>query len=410
MKVAVIGAGPSGLASARYARANGFDCTVFEQTGRVGGVWNYNERVGVDEEGVRLHSVMYKDLVTNQPKEIMSYPGYPYPKQIQSYLPQPKVTEYIKGFVQQFNILPSVKFYKRVVLVEPIENNRWKLTVEDIKSKVQEILEFDAVMVCVGSNFKIFMPDIVGIDTFTGNIIHSNIYRTPDEYKGQNVLVIGAGSSGTDIAAKIAAVANKVVLSHKFNMPIKTSSQVIQKNVVKRFVGKNAVFIDDSVEEFDAIVCATGYQLIFPFLSEKCDIVVKNRWIQYLYKHIINISHPTMGFIGFTSLVTHFPVYDLQARFYISYLLNNFTIPSKDEMKQDILNEMDRKVKSGGRPSEIHKLGGGQEAYCEDIATMAKVEPLPKAIHKLFARVRADRNIADCFEFVDNENFIQLNC
>ena len=63
MKVAVIGAGPSGVVSARYLIENGLDCSVFEQTGKVGGVWNYNDHVGYDEEGVPLHSVMYKDLL-----------------------------------------------------------------------------------------------------------------------------------------------------------------------------------------------------------------------------------------------------------------------------------------------------------------------------------------------------------
>lgn len=62
MKVAIVGAGGAGLASAKYAIDEGHACDVFEQSGVLGGTWNYTDRVGIDEYGVPIHTAMYKGL------------------------------------------------------------------------------------------------------------------------------------------------------------------------------------------------------------------------------------------------------------------------------------------------------------------------------------------------------------
>ncbi|KAG8225695.1 hypothetical protein J437_LFUL001728 [Ladona fulva] len=63
-RVAVIGAGAAGLAAAKnlLSAPEKFLCTVFEQTGRIGGTWVYTEKVGLDEYGIPIHTSMYKSL------------------------------------------------------------------------------------------------------------------------------------------------------------------------------------------------------------------------------------------------------------------------------------------------------------------------------------------------------------
>lgn len=61
-KVAVIGAGAAGLASARHLIANGFECTVFELAPELGGTWLYTDDVGTDKYGFPVYSAMYKGL------------------------------------------------------------------------------------------------------------------------------------------------------------------------------------------------------------------------------------------------------------------------------------------------------------------------------------------------------------
>lgn len=62
-KIAVIGAGPSGLCAAKHAIANGYDVTVYEQTANVGGTWVYTDQIGNSEHGLPIHSSMYQHMV-----------------------------------------------------------------------------------------------------------------------------------------------------------------------------------------------------------------------------------------------------------------------------------------------------------------------------------------------------------
>lgn len=62
LSVAVIGAGVSGLCSAKHAIAQGLNVTIFEQSEQIGGIWYYTDEVGKDQYGVDIHTSMYQEL------------------------------------------------------------------------------------------------------------------------------------------------------------------------------------------------------------------------------------------------------------------------------------------------------------------------------------------------------------
>lgn len=62
MKIAIIGAGAAGLCAIRHAVEKGHMCDCFEQTDKVGGTWNYSDLIGIDRNGLPVHSSMYKGL------------------------------------------------------------------------------------------------------------------------------------------------------------------------------------------------------------------------------------------------------------------------------------------------------------------------------------------------------------
>lgn len=62
LNIAVIGAGASGLTTARHAIAQGHYVTVFEQNDQLGGVWVYTDEVGKMKNGLKIHTAMYKGL------------------------------------------------------------------------------------------------------------------------------------------------------------------------------------------------------------------------------------------------------------------------------------------------------------------------------------------------------------
>lgn len=62
LNIAVIGAGPSGLCSAKHAIAQGHKVTIYEQLDDVGGVWIYSDEVGKNKYGLNVHSSLYQEL------------------------------------------------------------------------------------------------------------------------------------------------------------------------------------------------------------------------------------------------------------------------------------------------------------------------------------------------------------
>lgn len=62
MKIAIIGAGAGGLAALRHCLEDGHECEVFEKTNNIGGTWVYNEKTGLDSNGLPIHSSMYAGL------------------------------------------------------------------------------------------------------------------------------------------------------------------------------------------------------------------------------------------------------------------------------------------------------------------------------------------------------------
>lgn len=103
----------------------------------------------------------------------------------------------------------------------------------------------------------------------------------------QNVLVIGAGPSGMDLANEISKVAKRVTLSHHQNPEPKTvfASNVDMRPDVDRLTETGVVFVDGTVHDYSVIVYCTGYKYTFPFLSIDCGISVDDNFVQPLYKH-----------------------------------------------------------------------------------------------------------------------------
>lgn len=62
LNVAIIGAGPGGLFSAKHSLARGHNVTVYEQSDEIGGVWVYTNETGINKYGLNIHTAMYKGL------------------------------------------------------------------------------------------------------------------------------------------------------------------------------------------------------------------------------------------------------------------------------------------------------------------------------------------------------------
>ena len=64
---------------------------------------------------------------------------------------------------------------------------------------------------CYFSHYSVpLVPDIEGLDTFEGDVVHSHDYRVPESYKDKVVVCLGGNASGQDLGLDIAKLAKKV--------------------------------------------------------------------------------------------------------------------------------------------------------------------------------------------------------
>src|SRR5690349_2515718 len=206
MRIGVIGAGPIGLCAIKYSLSFGCEVIAFEQSDKIGGTWVLTDGSETDKNGLPVHSSMYEGLRTNIPKEIMSYPDFPYKTSERSYISSEEVLEYLKSYAKEFDLERHVKFEHQVVRVRPLLDDSWEFIVHDLVADKYETFIFDAVLVCIGFSVPI-IPKYPGQDIFRGRQSHAHLYRNAKKFTGDRVLVIGAGPSGNDFMSEIGKVA-----------------------------------------------------------------------------------------------------------------------------------------------------------------------------------------------------------
>ncbi|XP_055964394.1 putative dimethylaniline monooxygenase [N-oxide-forming] 6 [Sorex fumeus] len=210
-RVAIVGAGVSGLASIRSCLEEGLEPTCFERGNDVGGLWNFSDQA---EEG---RASIYQSVFTNSCKEMMCYPDFPYPDDYPNYMHHTKLQAYIKSFAQKKDLLRYIQFETLVSSIKKCPNFRvtgqWEVVTE--KDGKQETSTFDGVMICSGHHVYPNLPtgSFPGLDQFQGQYLHSRDYKGPHAFQGKRVLVIGLGNSGCDIAVELSRQAAQVIIS-----------------------------------------------------------------------------------------------------------------------------------------------------------------------------------------------------
>ncbi|XP_026559216.1 dimethylaniline monooxygenase [N-oxide-forming] 2-like [Pseudonaja textilis] len=210
-RVAIIGAGASGLTAIKCCLDEGLQPTCFERSEDIGGLWRFQEHV---TEG---HSSIYKSLTTNSSKELMSFSDFPIPEEYPNYVHHSKMMEYFRMYAKQFDLIKYIHFKAQVCHLRkctdfPI-SGQWEIVTE--KNGKQETAIFDAVLLCTGLYMQPYFPldSFLGVEKFKGKIIHSSAYKNPEKYQDQRILIIGVGNSGIEIAIDLSHNTKQVFLS-----------------------------------------------------------------------------------------------------------------------------------------------------------------------------------------------------
>ncbi|XP_053806901.1 flavin-containing monooxygenase 1-like isoform X1 [Vidua chalybeata] len=211
MRVAVVGAGVSGLAATKCCLAEGLEPTCFEQSQDIGGLWRYTEHIEAGRPS------LYPSVISNTSKEMSAFSDFPFPEHFPVFLPNALLLDYLRRYAEHFSLREHIRFGTTVVSIRKhpdfATTGRWNVVTEAEGKQTSHV--FDAVMVCSGSFSEPSLPlqCFPGMERFRGQYFHSRQYKHPDVFQGKHVLVVGMGNSGADIAVEASRVAAKVTIS-----------------------------------------------------------------------------------------------------------------------------------------------------------------------------------------------------
>ncbi len=341
-RIAVIGAGPSGLAQLRAfqsAAAKGAkipEIVCFEKQANWGGLWNYTWRTGLDQYGEPVHGSMYRYLWSNGPKEGLEFADYSFEehfgKQIASYPPRAVLFDYIEGRVNKAGVRDWIRFETAVRMVTWDEKTRkFTVTVQDLPKDHCYSEEFDHVIVASGHFSTPNVPEFPGFDRFNGRILHAHDFRDAREFIGKDILIIGTSYSAEDIGSQCWKYGAKSITNsyRTAAMGFDWPANWEEKPLLEKVEINTATFKDGSTKRIDAIILCTGYKHHFPFLPDDLRLRTANRLATAdLYKGVAYVHNPNLFYIGMQDQWFTFNMFDAQAWWTRDVILGRIKVPA----------------------------------------------------------------------------------
>ncbi|XP_077233294.1 indole-3-pyruvate monooxygenase YUCCA2-like [Tasmannia lanceolata] len=322
----IIGAGPSGLATAACLKEKGVPSLILEREQCIASLWKLKTY-----DRLRLHL----------PKKFCELPLMPFPPGFPTYPTKEQFVSYLDSYVEHFSIKPIFGEEVRWAEYDP-SIGFWRVRANESEFVSRWLI------VATGENAEAILPEIAGILDFRGRVLHTSMYSNGADFKGEKVLVVGCGNSGMEICLDLCnscAQASIVVRDKLHILPrdilgistfglsmwllkwfplqlvdsfllfcswlilgdtgrfglkrpeigplelknttgktpvlengtlakIKTG-QIKVVPGIQRFKGKEAEFVDGTVEEFDSIILATGYKSNVPSWLKEGDFFSK---------------------------------------------------------------------------------------------------------------------------------------
>ncbi len=355
-RVAVLGAGPSGLAqlrafqSAAQKGAEIPEIVCFEKQDNWGGLWNYTWRTGLDQYGEPVHCSMYRYLWSNGPKEGLEFADYTFDehfgKQIASYPPRAVLFDYIEGRVKKADVRKWIRFSTAVRHVTySEETGMFTVTVHDLPDDREYSEEFDNVVVATGHFSTPNVPKFEGFESFNGRVLHAHDFRDAMEFKDKNILIIGTSYSAEDIGSQCWKYGcRSVTVSHRtapmgYDWPDNWKEVPLLQKVEKN----TATFKDGTTADVDAIILCTGYIHHFPFMAENMKLRTANRLATAdLYKGVVWVDNPKLFYLGMQDQWYTFNMFDAQAWYARDVIMGRIDVPGRDARAADVVDRVAR--------------------------------------------------------------------
>eukprot|EP01018_Ginkgo_biloba_P023252 Gb_39502 [translate_table: standard] len=181
----IVGGGPSGLATAACLRERGVPCVILERADCIASLWQRRT---------------YDRLKLHLPKHFCELPHMPFPQEFPTYPTKNQFIQYLESYADHFKLNP--RFNERVESAWFDETcGLWRVkTVNSSTSGEEAEYICRWLIAATGENAEPVIPDINGVESFNGGIIHASTYQSGADFQGQNVLVVGCANSGMEVS------------------------------------------------------------------------------------------------------------------------------------------------------------------------------------------------------------------
>ncbi len=347
MRISVIGAGASGLVAAKKLLDQGFEVVVYEKNAEVGGNWLYGSP----------GSSVYRSTHLISSKRMTELRDFPLPAEWPPYLRHEQALEYLRRYAERFGLRSHIRFNVEINRCERQADGRWRVETPEGAETFDalvvasghhrepllpnfagsfdgEILHSQAykvpepfrdrrvLVVGAGNSGCDIAVELAGV---AARVFHSTrrgywyvpkfVFGVPADEFGDRIRRLGVPARLFQLMARSSA---GMVLGkpQRFGLPkpdhamfethpIVNSQlyyaighgRVTPKPDVERLDGSGVVFADGSREEVDAIVCATGFRLTFPFLDDRWLNLRDGRPI--FYKNVFHPQLDNLFLVGF---------------------------------------------------------------------------------------------------------------
>lgn len=182
LRIVVIGAGMAGILAGIKLREAGRDFVIYEKADRIGGTWRENT---------------YPGLTCDVPSHAYTYSFEPNPDWSRHLPPGAEIQDYFERTVDKYNLRSHIQFNEEIVRCE-FKDGRWELETRSGKHDAA-----DVVIAATGVLHHPNVPDLPGLDQFSGVKFHSARWDHSVPLDGQRIGIIGNGSTGVQIVTAL---------------------------------------------------------------------------------------------------------------------------------------------------------------------------------------------------------------
>lgn len=194
--ITIIGAGISGLVTAKTLLEHGYEVKLFEKENDLGGVWTPTRH--------------YPGMTTQNTRDTYAFSDFPMPKSYPEFPTGVQVFAYLKNYANTFDVTKHIYTNHRIETATYVYDLKSEKHIWEIKGNNDHgafVAHSDFLIVCNGVFSEPFIPSTPGTEFFIEDgkqILHTSEVKKASDYRNKRVAVIGYGKSACDLAAAIA--------------------------------------------------------------------------------------------------------------------------------------------------------------------------------------------------------------